>query len=329
MGKCRAVTLVYLAFMAFGGIHAIAQTCPPGTPPVICQEFTLHGGPAHVDTGRATLAPGTVAFAPAVLRNAFFVALMSSRLQLSQTDTGTPADIALADGRTIRAMSYLQFGPVLKAFGAKDLAFDLPVTEQGIGNWAALIGVLSHGVAFADRLRFRINDLNADIDSGAIDVTTGPDSVNLSIRLQSGKPTIMCEANTYTFLPFAVIAIPVGWRSEFCPQIDMTNIVVTVSFVSAVVDGQLSYNDARVVLNADISAGPLGDALQPIVDFRSKIKSGFESQVQKMVLGSGFRSALTRLFMQMVSGQAQKTIANITGVSVDQSGLTAEYPLQP
>jgi hypothetical protein len=209
------------------------------------------------------------------------------------------------------------------------LAFDLPVTEQGIGNWTALIGVVSHGVAFADRLRFRINDLNADIDSGAIDVTTGPDSVNLSIRLQSDKPTIVCEANTYTFLPFAVIAIPVGWRSEFCPQVDMTNIVVTVSFVSAVVDGQLSYNDARVVLNADISAGTLGDALQPIVDFRSQIKSGFESQVQKMALGSGFRSALTRLFMQMVSGQAQKTIANITSVSVDQSGLVAEYPLQP
>jgi hypothetical protein len=215
-----------------------------------------------------------------------------------------------------------------QAKNVDDKAFDLPIFEQGVGDWAALIGIMSHGIAFADRLRFKLNNLNTSIEFGTLNVDTSTDSINLSLDLHSANPTIVGEANAYSFLPFGVIPIPLGWRDELCPDINMTNMRLIVQLVMAVVEDQLSYNDVRVVLDATIDGGAVGNAVTPVVDFRQKIKSSFESQVRSLFISNQIRPFLSEAFMQMVRGQAKSKVFFVTSVRLDQSGMLVSYPVR-
>lgn len=329
MNAVRPLALAIIASAVLLARTGFAQDCPPGTPPIVCQEFVRRGGvPTPTHPRVATLPPGQVFFSPDNLKYALTTAFLYSRIQLSQTGVGQPLDIKLPDGSMIRAMSYIEFGPFLKMRNVNDEAFDLPIFEQGVGDWAALIGVLSHGIAFADRLRFKINNLNTSIEFGTLNVDMSTDSINFRLDLQSANPTIVGEANAYSYLPFGVIPIPLGWRDELCPDINMTNMHLTVQLVMAVIDDQLSYNDVRVVLEAAIDGGPVGNAIEPVVDFKQKVKSSFESQVRNIFLANDIRRYLSEAFMQMVAGQAKTKVFFVTSVRLDQSGMLVSYPVR-
>jgi hypothetical protein len=272
--------------------------------------------------------------APPVLPEAVFLspesfgfylplALGGTRLQISQTGSGMPLVLPGADGPV---MSYLDFNETLNDRGVIDRAFDIPVENQNLGQLAmAAIGALSGGIFTAHQIRLKINNLNSTLGIDTVTVTLEDGAFALTIELLSDDPTIKCEADTLSFLPFG-FPIPVGWLDETCPDAQFIDPRLLLRFVPGVdQNGNITIDDATVRLDTEIDVSPI-NFLEEQLHFKQRLKDGFEAQLRDKLLEPDLRSGLGTALTRLFEAERGKPIHKVLSISVDPTGVLIEVP---
>lgn len=251
------------------------------------------------------------------------LALLGTRFQISQTDEGVPLTVP---GSATMAMSYVDFNDSLNKAGVSDLVFDVPIVQQGIGNLAmGVIGALSGGTVTAYEVRFKVNNLHSVVGLDTFKATLEDGAFVFDLALSSGNPTIKCEANTLSFLPFG-FPIPVGWQDNMCPDAQFRNAHLRLRFVPGVdAGGKITINDATVTLDTEIDVSPI-DFLEEHLQFKQKIKEAFESQLREKLLSADFKSGLGTALTKLFEAERGKPITTVFSISVDSTGILIEVP---
>jgi hypothetical protein len=243
--------------------------------------------------------------------------LFGTRIQISQTGNGIPLP---GSG----AMSYIDFAPGTNDMGVVDRAFDVPVTERGLSQVAmAAIGAMSGGLFSAYAVRFKVNDLNAELNYQNFVPFLGDGVFGLDLYLESESPTVKCEANTLSMLPFG-FPIPVGWRDDTCPDAQFQNTVLHVSLVPGVdAKGQIVINDAQVVLDANIDVSPI-EFLDDYIHLKQELRDGFANQLRDKFLEPEFRAFFAGIIKGLLEQKRGRPLGTVYSVWVDPQGINAD-----
>jgi hypothetical protein len=261
--------------------------------------------------------PESVYVSPELLRNAVTLALYGTRIQISQTDQGSPLSPS-------GAMSYIDFGPGTNEQGVQDRAFDVPVVQRPLGDLAmGAIGALSGGIFTAYEVRFKVNDLESEFDFQTFNTWLDGNVFGFDIAFSSGDPTVKCEANTLSMLPFG-FPIPVGWHDDTCPDAQLTNTHVRIGFVPALdANGQVTIKDVSVELVADIDVSPV-DFLDDYLQFKQKLKDGFASALRDKLMSDDFKHFFGTALQRVLEAKHGQPIAKLSSLQVDATGIYAE-----
>jgi hypothetical protein len=236
-----------------------------------------------------------------------------SRIQLTNTSAGTP----LPDG----SMSYFQAGGALKAQGVQDKALEIKEHEEQLsakvvaGQFFGIGGVL-----LVDKIKFDLNDLNADFQNDTFNVTTGSDGLKLTLFMKSPQPTIKCYGNAW----IPVLFLPIGWQDSACPDTNITNVSVTATFMPNVnQSSQIALSLVSVVFDSTMDGGALGQGFEYFRDYQGELKASFESNFGAFLSTPGFTSGIASALMKLVDAQAGEHVPGYAKVTVDAAGLHA------
>jgi hypothetical protein len=252
------------------------------------------------------------------------------RVQLSQTETGTPVTITTG-GISKKCMSFVTFGPLLNGFGVDDIPIDLPIKEFTLDNIRNSGGfsvfgqyLLTHGLLFVDRFHFLVNNIHAIFDND-LEFSIKKNEVLLQLTLHAPDPAIRGEGNGYHPL-FGLFPIPLGWRDGLCPDIAIDKLKISIH-LSPFLDGnnKLKLNDPTVsIVEGKLSISildwlPLAEEIKnnAMEDFRSSL----EKELRKDKAKKGLESGILSLF-PILTGNANN---NISSIDLNEGAITIFY----
>lgn len=253
-------------------------------------------------------------------------ALSDGKVQLSQTGEGVPLSVKDAKGAVVNSMSYLSFGATLNAFGVNDIDIPLPDNEwspeqiKNTGGFTIFAQyLLTHSVLFADRFRFRVNNIHAFFGSD-LSISLGNNEILLNLSLTSPDPAIRGEGNGFTGVPFG-IPIPLGWKDGLCPDIAIKNLGLIIHLVPNVAaDGTLHFNDPTVEVRGNLTISTF-DWLSFAQQVKDKVISSFKKNVEDAIrqpkAKKGLESGLFGVFPIFTGKQN----TNISSILIDKTGI--------
>lgn len=252
------------------------------------------------------------------------------RVQLSQTDAGTPVTIT-SQGVSKKLMSYITFGPLLNGFGINDIPIDLPIKEFTLDNIRNSGGfsvfgqyLLTHGLLFVDRFRFLVNNINAIFDND-LEFSIEKNKILLQLTLHAPNPAIKGEGNGYHPL-FGLIPIPIGWRDGLCPDIAIDKLKIAIHLVPFL-DGsnKLHLDDPTVsIVEGKLSVSvldwlPLAEEIKN--DAMENFRKDLEKELRKDKAKKGLESGILSIF-PILTGNAND---NISSIDLNKGAITVFY----
>ncbi len=260
-------------------------------------------------------------------QNLIQLAFLDGRVQLSQTNAGSPINIVLPQGGTKKSMSYISFGALFNKYGVSNVDIDLPNFEYSVESLkntggASLLGqyIVTGGTVFVDKFHFFINDIYSDLTSDRT-VRFHNNEILLDFKLHSPNPAIRGEGNGYTGA--LIVPIPIGWQDGLCPDISLNNMSVTIH-ITPFVDGnhKLHLQDPRVDVNGDLSLS-VGDWLAK--DIKKKVLTIFQSKLQSELRKDKIKNALEAGVTEMFLTWNNAINENIKDIIIDESGIKISF----
>jgi hypothetical protein len=260
--------------------------------------------------------PEYVILEPAVVDNVATLYLLGTRIQISHTGEGIPLP---GSG----AMSYIDFGPGTNDMGVADRGFDVAMPVRPLSQLAmGAIGHMSGGMFTAYQVRFKVNDLETQIDYGNFSAFLTDGAFGFELGLESPNPTIKCEADTLSMLPFG-FPIPVGWVDDTCPDAMFSHPVLRIAFFPGLdAQGHIVIADVQVTLAADIDVSPI-EFLDDYVHMKDQLRDGFASQLRDKLLDPELKALFAGMLQRMLEAQRGRPIGALQSLWIDSSGVFA------
>jgi len=258
------------------------------------------------------------------------VIFSGGRVQLSQTEAGTPATITTG-GISKKSMSYVKFGPFLNGSGIDDISVDLPIKEFTLDNIKNSGGfsvfgqyLLTHGLLFVDRFRFLVNNMHAVFDND-MEFSIEKNEILLQLTLHAPDPAIRGEGNGYHPL-LGLIPIPLGWKDGLCPDIAIDKLKIAIHLVPFL-DGQntLHLSDPTVsITEAKLSISvldwlPLAEQIKN--DAMENFRNNFENELRKNKAKKGLEAGVLSVF-PILTGNPNNDISSI---DLNKGAITIFY----
>ena len=181
-----------------------------------------------------------------------------------------------------------------------------------MGDYSIVQSLVTAGLFFADRVRFRVNNLRTTIGANTLTLTLGHDDLVVRLAFENDHPLLRGEAHAY-ILPFG---IPIGWRDSLCPDIDIHDLALEIRLAPYLQDGRLRLELAKTAIVGDLSLGVLGTLESSI---RSSIADAFATAFEKLKVGDMLGSALQTL----IETKLGHSITGIVAISVEPGGVRA------
>jgi hypothetical protein len=257
-----------------------------------------------------------VDISPSTLNFAITTLLKGSRLQLSNTSAGTPL-------RNNGAMSYFQVGDQLEqqSPGLADKVLDIPSKEEDLGAKVVAGQFFGQGGSFlVDKIRIDLNDLNVDFGSDDVTITTDTNGITATVQMTSAHPSLKCYGDAW----IPVLFIPIGWQDDGCPDMELSNIVVTARFFPTVdASSHIAVTQATVTFDADIDGGTVGNGIGLFYDYRTKLKADFSAKFSEYLATDKFEAAVASALTTLVDTAVGAPGTSYASVTVDAAGLHA------
>ena len=245
------------------------------------------------------------------------VVLGGTRLQLTQTDNGTSVQIGGLERR-----SYIQFGPGL---GDRTVALELhemtfspdQLVNANTGGTSLLAQYfVTHGFVFVDNIRFRVNNVHANLDEDA-SVRFVDGGLEISVKLHSSDPPILGEGNGYTSA--LGIPLPLGWQDGLCPDIRLGDLAAVLAISISVDEStqQVVVSEPTVRLTANVELSQFDFLLDN--DTKTGFQNEVERQLQKQLLQPQTRAVIDAAVKIMVLGGRPNS--GVLSVRIDSQGI--------
>lgn len=221
--------------------------------------------------------------------------------------------------------SWVKFSDTLVGLSNGNLSqtmpLDVPIYELDLPSSAiGALAAASGGLYTVDKARVLVNNINTTIslDQTIFNASISDNGFNFSFSLNSNHPTLITQGHACW-----VLGMICEWNDTAIPDHDLERMKITIKLVPMVTpEGQLSYHDAYVIFNADISAGA-AELVDFFVNYQSKLKIQVASELRKALLQPNVRNALGKALMGVVQKEAR--VNKIQQVKVVGNNLIVTY----